>query len=81
VAAGVPLLQQASPGCVVAAQELVGRLGVGVLYEDLDDLAVQLADDAAMAGRRAAAATVRHQFTFDHHADRLIALFREVAGR
>ncbi|MFL6251810.1 MAG: glycosyl transferase family 2, partial [Actinomycetes bacterium] len=81
VAAGVPLLQQASPGCVVAAQELVGRLGVGVLYQDLDDLAVQLADDAAMAGRRAAAATVRHQFTFDHHADRLIALFREVAGR
>jgi hypothetical protein len=81
VAAGVPLLQQASPGCVVAAQELVGRLGVGVLYQDLDDLAVQLADDAAMAARRAAAAAVRHQFTFDHHADRLIALFREVAAR
>jgi hypothetical protein len=81
VAAGVPLLQQASPGCTVAAQELVRRLGVGVLYQDLDDLAVQLRDEAAMAGRRAAAEAVRHQLTFDHHADRLLALLRKVAGR
>ena len=77
----MPLLQQASPGCVVAAQELVGRLGVGMLYQDLDDLAIQLGDDTAMAGRRAAAVAVRHQLTFDRHADRLIALFREVAGQ
>ena len=81
VAAGVPLLQQASPGCTVAAQELVGRLGVGVLYQDLDDLAAQLRDEAAMAGRRAAALAVRHQHTFDHHADRLVGLFREAAGK
>jgi hypothetical protein len=81
LAAGVPLLQQASPGCTVAAQELVGRLGVGVLYDDLGDLAAQLADERAMAARRAAALAVRHQLTFDHHADRLAGLFRAVAGR
>ena len=79
VGAGVPLLQQASPGCMVAAQELVLRLGVGLLYQDLDDLALQLADGTAQAGRRAAALAVRDQLTFDHHADRLITLFREVA--
>ena len=64
----------------MAAQELVRRLGVGILYQDLDDLAAQLADPTAMASRRAAAQAVRHQLTFDHHADRLLALFREVAG-
>jgi hypothetical protein len=80
LAAGVPLLQQASPGCTVAAQELVGRLGVGVLYHDLDDLAAQLADEQAMAARRTAALAVRHQLTFDHHADRLVGLFHKVAG-
>jgi hypothetical protein len=52
-----------------------------VLYQDLDDLAAQLRDEAAMAGRRAAALAVRHQHTFDHHADRLVGLFREAAGR
>jgi hypothetical protein len=34
-----------------------------------------------MAGRRAAAVAVRHQLTFDHHTDRLIALFRKAAAR
>ena len=76
--AGVPLLQPASPGCAVAAQALVGRLGVGVLYRDLDDLVAQLAHQPAMARRRAAARAVRHELTFDQHADRLVDLFRQV---
>ena len=80
VAAGVPLLQQASPGSTVAAQELVGRLGIGILFNDLDDLHDQLCDEAGMSARRAALAANRDRFTFDHHADRLLRLFRTVVG-
>jgi glycosyltransferase involved in cell wall biosynthesis len=79
VAAGVPVLQRRSPGCAVAAQRLVSETGIGVLYDDPDDLAAQLGDRAAMDQRRARAWVCRHQFTFDHHTDRLVELFRRIA--
>ncbi len=78
VACGVPLLQQHSPGCVVAAQNLVGCLGVGVLYDRAEDLCEHLHDRAGMERRRRACLTHRDQFTFDHHVDRLVELFRTV---
>ena len=81
VGSGVPVLQRRSPGAAVAAERLVERLGAGVLYTDLDDLRAQLADQSAMARRRAAALAARAELTFDHHADRLVALLRRVAGR
>lgn len=81
LAAGVPLILPRSPGAVHAAQALAASLGVGVLYDDLDDLAGQLRDREAMAARRARALAVRERFTFDHHADRLLRLLREAAGR
>jgi hypothetical protein len=81
VGSGVPVLQQRSPGSTVAAERLVERLGVGVLYDDLDDLCAQLADEAAMDRRRAAALAAWPELTFDRHADRLVGLFRRVAGR
>ncbi|MDP8971442.1 MAG: glycosyltransferase family 2 protein [Actinomycetota bacterium] len=80
MAAGVPLLQQRSPGCVVAAQRLVERLGIGILYDDVDDLAAQLRDDDAQRRRRRAVDAHRDEFTFDHHVDRLVDLFRTVAA-
>jgi hypothetical protein len=77
----VPPIAPAAPGAVSAVQRVLRETGAGVLYEDLDDLAAQLADGPAMAARRARAWAVRDEFTFDHHADRLVALLHEVAGR
>ncbi len=79
LAAGVPLLQQHSPGCVVAASRLIARHGFGVRYADIEDLCAQLGDHAAMQHRRTAAWEQRILFAFDTHADRLIALFREIS--
>jgi glycosyltransferase involved in cell wall biosynthesis len=81
MAAGVPVLQQRSPGCAVAAERLVERLGVGVLYDDVDDLVARLRDDAAAAECRAAVDRHRSWFAFDTHADALCAVLRAVAGR
>ena len=80
VAAGLPLLVPASPGSVFAARDLAAELGVGLLFEDVDDVAAQLADGPALDALRARAWEVRHELTFDHHADRLVALLREVSG-
>jgi hypothetical protein len=79
LAAGLPLLHPSSPGSTVATQELVRRLGIGLLYADLDDLRAGLGDTEAMVARRIAVGTVRDRFTFDAHADRLIGLFRRVS--
>ena len=75
VGAGVPLLQVRSPGCTVATQNLIETHGVGVLFDDLEDLRDRLSD---AEGRREAAWGARMEFTFDYHVDRLVALFRRV---
>jgi len=80
LAAGVPPIAPAAPGAVSAVERVLRETGAGVLYRDLDDLAAQLRDATAMAERRARAWAVREQFTFDHHADGLVALLRAIAG-
>jgi hypothetical protein len=71
--------KQHSPGCVVAATHLIERHSFGVLYADIEDLCAQLGDHTAMQRRRAAAWEQRMLFAFDTHADRLVALFREIS--
>jgi glycosyltransferase involved in cell wall biosynthesis len=82
IAAGLPLIVPVPPrGAIHAASRLCRALGCGVLYEDLDDLGRQLRDRTAMERRRAAAWRAREALTFDHHADRLLDVLREAAGR
>ncbi|MFL6052906.1 MAG: glycosyltransferase [Actinoallomurus sp.] len=82
MAGGVPLLQPRGDGSRVAAARLIEETGLGVLYDDADDLADRLHDHATLARARAAVRTHRKSFTFDAHADDLIALFRSLtAGR
>lgn len=78
LAAGVPVIQRASPGSRVATQELVRELGVGILFETPDDLAASLGDRALMADLHARASDHRRRFTFDDHVDELSATFTEV---
>jgi len=77
-AAGLPVIQRANPDAVVASQTLAQDLGIGLFYDEIDDLAAQLHDAARLGAVRANARRQRDVFTFDHHADRLVAFFREV---
>jgi glycosyltransferase involved in cell wall biosynthesis len=78
MAAGLPVLQQANPGCAVAVERVLRRDGTGLLYRSADDVATLL--DGELVDRRGgrAALSVREQHTFDAHADRLVGLCRSL---
>ena len=80
MAGGVPLLQPRIAGSRVAAARLIEATGIGVLYDDADDLADRLHDHATLAHARSAVSAHRDSFTFDAHADDLIALFRRLTA-
>jgi len=82
--AGLPLIQRDNGDAVVAAQALARRLGVGVFYDGIDDLAAQLRDGSRMGALRTRMWAQREQFCFDTHVPDLVAFFRHViatAGR
>ena len=78
-AAGLPMLQQRSPGSVVAAERLLGDSAV--LYDDVDDLVARLHDRAGLARAVRACWQGRDRFTFDAHVDRLVEVLERAAGR
>jgi hypothetical protein len=79
-AAGVPLVQRANDGHVVAQQSLARELGVGLFARDPHQLADELADRDRMGRLRETLWRRRAEFTFDHHADRLVEFFRQVVA-
>ena len=79
--AGLPMLQGANLGHLVATQTLAQETGTGILFEDPDELAERLRDGAALARVRANVLRERETFTFDHHADRLVAFLRAMIDR
>ncbi len=78
--AGVPLVQYDNGEAIVAQQSLVRNLDLGLFLTDVEQLAGQLHDEQRMGQLRENVWRQRDQFTFDHHADRLIAFFRRVAA-
>lgn len=78
VAAGLPLLQYDNADAVVATDALVRRHDVGLFFREVADLRAQLGDERRMAALRDSVWRQRDQFTFDAHADRLVAFFRRV---
>lgn len=77
-AAGLPMVQRTNAGSIVAAERLARDLDVGIFFRDLDDLADSLRDRPRLEALRANFWRQRDQFTFDAHADRLLAFFRTV---
>jgi hypothetical protein len=80
-AAGLPLTQRDNTGSIVATQTLARDLDIGVFFRsltDFSDLAEQLRDRQRMERLRENLCRARPQFTFDHHADDLVAFFRRV---
>jgi len=76
--AGLPLLQYDNTGATVAAQTLARAGDLGFFGRSMAELAAQLYDRARLDAVRASVWRQRGQFTFDAHADRLIAFFRQV---
>ncbi len=76
--AGLPMIQRDNGGAIVAAQSLARSRELGLFFSDMAELRAQLADAPLMARLRASVWAQREQFTFDAHADRLVAFFREV---
>ncbi|HYD94997.1 MAG TPA: glycosyltransferase [Noviherbaspirillum sp.] len=77
-AAGLPMIQQANDGAIVAAQTLARQMGIGVFFDTVEDLARQLHDRAQMQAIRDRVWQQRDVFTFDYHVPRLVDFFREV---
>jgi hypothetical protein len=71
LSSGLPPLQKANPGSVVAVEGVLPRDGIGLFYRSADDVAAVLAGE--LAGRRGAdAALAVRESTFSNaHADRL----------
>jgi hypothetical protein len=79
-AAGLPMLQKANDGALVATQTLVKQLGTGIFFNTMDELAAQLRDHEQLQTVRERVWQQRHLFTFDHHVPELVDFFRGVIG-
>ena len=80
VSAGVPLIQLDNAGALVAMQSLARELDIGLFLTKGAQLAEELRDTTRMELLRENVWRERDRFTFDRHADRLIAFFRETIG-
>lgn len=79
--AGLPWIQCDPGKDIVATAELAKKLDIGIFFREADDLVSTLRDEARMKQLRDNVWAVRKQFTFDHHADRLIDFFKESIKR
>jgi hypothetical protein len=72
------MIQRDNRGALVATQTLARSLDIGVFYERIDDLAVQLRDAARLRRLRERVWAERERFCFDTHVPELVAFFRRV---
>ncbi|HET7061827.1 MAG TPA: glycosyltransferase family A protein [Nitrosospira sp.] len=77
-AAGLPMLQKANDGAIVATQTLTKQLGIGIFFDETEELAAQLRDSEQFHAIRERVWQQRHLFTFDHHVPELVDFFRSV---
>ncbi len=77
-AAGLPMLQRDNPGSLVATQNLVRSLDLGVFFIEMSELRAQLDDRERLESVRNSVWQQRDQFTFDAHAPALVDYFRQV---
>ena len=81
LSAGLPLLQRDNAGSIVAAQSLVRGRELGLFFTSFAEVAGALREEERMGELRERAWSRRDEFTFDHHADRLVSFLREVCER
>ena len=77
-AAGLPMLQRSNPGALVATQNLVRSLDIGIFFTEMSELRAQLEDREQLEAVRNSVWQQRDLFTFDAHAPALTDYFRQV---
>ncbi|MEW6373093.1 MAG: glycosyltransferase family 2 protein [Pseudomonadota bacterium] len=77
-AGGLPMIQRENGGAIVATQALAEKLGIGVFYRTIPELAERLRDRQALGATRARVLAARGEFCFDTHAPALVDFFRRV---
>ena len=75
--AGLPIIQRDNSGNIVAVEECLRRLDIGVFFSDFYDLSKKLRDKERMNILQENVLKERKQFSFDYHIPELISLFRE----
>jgi len=78
MAAGLPVIQRDNSGHIVAVQQLIEELKIGILFNKFEELAEQLKDRTSMEQLRTNVMKSRMLFSFDYHVPELIDFFREV---
>jgi hypothetical protein len=78
IAAGLPLLQYDNRGACVATQSLARQHDVGIFFSSLAELRCQMEEKRHLEELQENAWRVRPLFTFDYHADALLAFMRQV---
>lgn len=76
--AGIPLLQYDNADAFVATDRLARARDLGFFGRSMAEIAAQLHDRSRLDAVRDSVWRQRDQFTFDAHADALIAFFRQV---
>lgn len=75
---GLPMLQRDNSGSIVASQRLIESLDMGIFFTTVEELGDKLRRKDELQRIRENVWNGRHQFMFDHHADRLLAFFRAI---
>ncbi|CAM4248357.1 Glycosyltransferase involved in cell wall bisynthesis [Pedobacter westerhofensis] len=76
--AGLPMIQKANKGHIVASESILRQLNIGVLYTSYNDLAKQLHDQPLMEQKRKQVWENRMCFSFDYHLKGLTDFFNQV---
>lgn len=76
--AGLPVLQKDNSEHIVATQNIIRELDIGLLFSSIDDLSAQLYNKKRMDQLRENMWKNRLRFSFDYHLDDLICFFRRI---
>lgn len=76
--AGLPMIQQDNFKHIVATQSITKKYNIGLFYNKIEDLALQLKDQNLMDSLRNNVRKNRLRFSFDYHVPALIEFFQKV---
>lgn len=77
-AAGIPILIPNNSKHIVASNRLIEELGIGILYDNIDDVVCQLKAEIVERGSMNKMIKYRYRFCFDYHVSELLNFFRKV---
>jgi len=80
-AAGIPMIQRNNHGNIVASQNLIRDKGIGILYNNIDELENTLKDNEKMKILKKNVMEYRSDFAFDSHIDEFVNFINQIIAR